>query len=108
VRIKDPEKATRLLIRRVEAYLRGKKQVAYRLPQTLDMVITMWVDSNDLHQATALLRKMQELYESGKLPEGPDRRSFYPMLERWRKTTHVDKRRHMEYLESKIKELFGS
>lgn len=107
VRIKDPEKATRLLIRRVEAYFHGKKHVVYRLPQSLDMVVQLWVDADNLHQATALLVKIQELYEAGKLPEGPDRRSFFPLLEHWRKSQHADKRRHMDYLESKIKQLFG-
>lgn len=82
--------------------------MVFRLPQALDRVIKLWVDvGNDLRQATSVLMKVQELHESGKLPVGPDRRSFYPLLERWRKSSSADKHYYMEYLDSKIKQLYN-
>ena len=88
--------------------MRGKKHVAHRLPQALDRVIKLWIEEgNNLHQATEVLMKVQELCDSKKLPVGPDRRSFYPLLEQWRKSAHIDKRHYMDYLESKIKQLYN-
>jgi len=107
--LKDAESATRLLIRRVESCLRGQRHVAHRLHKTIDSVLKLWQDDGNLSQATVLLRKMQELHESNLLPQGPDKRSFYPLLKLWRKSKvpHRDKEDHIEYLESKIKELYN-
>jgi len=106
VRIKDPEKATRLLVRRVETLLKGHKHVGFRLPSSIDMAVQLWVDAGDLPKAMALLMKMQELYEAGKIPEGPDPRSFHPLLQKWRKSDRLDKQSHIEYLQAKISEAY--
>ena len=108
--LKDPERATRVLIRRVEYYLRGRQNhhLMHRLPQDIDAVLILWQDAGNLAQATVLLKKLQELHENGSLPS-PDPRSFYPLLRRWRESSesHPDRKKHMDYLETKIKELYN-
>lgn len=105
--MKDPEMATRLLIRRIESYIRGRKQVAQHLEESIDTVLKLWTDAGNLEQATLLLKRMQELYEMKTIPEGPDKRAFHPLLQLWKQTSHPNKKEHMAYLHYKIKELYN-
>ena len=101
------DRATRVLIRRVDAYIHRKLPVGERLSLAIRLVVTSLAESEELVPATTLLHKMQELYLSGKLPEGPDQRAYHTVLNAWRMSNHAQKQKHIAKLESTILDFKG-
>ena len=99
------DRAEKVLMRSVEAYVNDKNVRAKVSPAIVDMVIQGWIKQDDLPQATLLLDKMQELYDTEKMPDGPDLRAYDTLLGGWRRSLHPEKSKNMEKLEKKIAEL---
>lgn len=103
----DTDHATRVLIRRVEAYIVKNLPVAERLSYAIHLMIAGLVQAGELTQATTLLHKMQELCAVGQLPEGPTMRSYQTLLDGWQKSSDAKKNQHIAKLESRISEMRG-
>jgi pentatricopeptide repeat protein len=87
----DPESATRILIRNVEAYIKGKNDEAKPIPPHFHLAVTAWIRYGNLEKATSVLEKMQELCDANRLPEGPAMRTYQTLLAAWMKSTHPKK-----------------
>jgi pentatricopeptide repeat protein len=87
----DPESATRILIRNVEAYIKGKNDEAKPIPPHFHLAVTAWIRYGNLEKATSVLQKMQELCDANRLPEGPGMRTYQTLLAAWMKSTHPKK-----------------
>jgi predicted YcjX-like family ATPase len=107
LKAKCVDRAARILIRRVEAYVHRKLPVGERLTYAIRLVVTNLAESGELVEATALLHKMQELHVSGQLPQGPDQRAYYSALNAWRKSNHTQKQKHIAKLESTLLDFRG-
>ena len=78
-----------------------------RLTFAIRLVVMNLAESGELLEATALLHKMQELYVSGQLPQGPDERAYYSVLNAWRKSNHLQKQKHIAKLETILLDFRG-
>ena len=86
----------------MEVYIHQKLPVGERLEFAIGLVVTSLAESGKLVEATALLYKMQELYLSGQLPQGPDKLTYRSVLNAWRKSRLTQKQKHIAKLESTL------
>ena len=98
----DVERATLVMLRSVEAYVNGQNDGAKPLPFAFHLVATAWIRTGELVKATLFLDKMQELYESKRIPIGPSLGTYNTLLSCWGASRHPKKTMYATKLESKI------
>ena len=96
VRIGDPNEASKVLARFIEA--KGTKPS----PEIIDLVMQGWLRAGDLDQATVLLAHMQELKDENILPEGPTSLTYRCLLVAWERSSHPEKAIVMEKIEERL------
>lgn len=105
--VNDVEKATRILIRKVEAYVKGENLKAKNSPELIDMAIQGWLRIGDVTRATSLAATMQDLCDSKLLPEGPGVDAYRDLLRAWTESDHSEKQANIMQLEDTVKRLEG-
>jgi hypothetical protein len=116
----DAESATRVLIRLIHVYLRGglvggetgkanpPDSRPHPQPKLFQVVASAWIRSGNVHQATAVMEKMQELHDRGQLPHGPDVRTYQTLQAAWEHgrsstdSTAAEKQKWVAKLEARI------
>jgi len=100
--IGDVDKASRVLVRSIQAYIEKKNMEAAPNAVIIDMVMQGWIKAGDLDQATSLIAKVQELKDSNVLPEGPNSRTYNSLLRAWVRSMHPEKDVNIQKLKDRL------
>jgi hypothetical protein len=90
----DNDRATKLLISAAKAGVYDA--------EILTMVITEWLNSQDLPRATSLLDEIQTLHDRQFIPQGPDPRLYQAVYHAWLSSYHPDKSNILSKLQERI------
>jgi PPR repeat len=83
--IGDMERASNVLLRRIEAYRQYKVSQAAPSPDNFYLITNAYMRSGELIQATLLLEQLAAWYENGQLPEGPDLYTLVTLHSAWQR-----------------------
>jgi hypothetical protein len=90
----DNDRATKLLISAAKAGVYD--------PEIMTMVITEWLNSQDLPRATSLLDEIQSLYDRQQIPQSPDPQLYQEVYQAWLSSYHPEKSNFLSKLQERI------
>lgn len=108
VNVGDPENATQVLFRFIEAYDDCKTGQDRPVHSVFHLLTVAWVESGDLVGATSFLEKIQAMRDTKRIPRGPDLTTYHYLLAAWNASKHPEADLHKRTLRARISLWLGS